>query len=55
MQEMKIRREKILSMFRGGKSKSEIARELGCSKDEVKRDLAIAIREAGEAARRGTP
>jgi len=41
----KNRRASVLGLFKAGKSKREIALALGITKDEVKRDLAIAIRE----------
>lgn len=39
------RRATVISLFRGGKSKREIAVALGITKDDVKRDLALAIRD----------
>lgn len=41
-------RAQVLALFRSGKSKSEIARELGTDKKTVQRMLVIAIRESGK-------
>lgn len=41
-------RAQVLALFRSGKSKAEIARELGTDKKTVQRMLAIAIRESGK-------
>ena len=38
-------RAQVLALFRAGKSKAEIARELGTDKKTVQRMLTIAIRE----------
>lgn len=38
----------VLALFRGGKSKAEIARALGCTKKVVARLLAVAIRGMGK-------
>ena len=38
-------RAHVLALFRSGKSKAEIARELGTDKKAVERMLTIAIRE----------
>ena len=41
-------RAHVLALFRSGKSKAEIARELGADKKTVQRMLTIAIREMGK-------
>lgn len=40
----------VLSLFRGGKSKSEIGRQIGKDKKAVERILASAIRNCGKVA-----
>lgn len=49
MESDQLRLASVLSLFRSGKSKREIANELGMTKDAVKRDLAIAIRRGASA------
>lgn len=43
--------KEVLRMFRAGKSKAEIAREIGKDKKAVERLLIQAIREAGNGGR----
>lgn len=39
--------EQVMALFKAGRSKSEIAKEIGKTKEQVGRLIAVAIKEAG--------
>lgn len=39
--------QRVMALFKQGRSKSEIGREIGKTKEQVGRLLAVAIKEAG--------
>ena len=41
--------EQVMALFKAGRSKSEIAKEIGKTKEQVGRLLAVAIRESANA------